>query len=112
MSFYRKGNKYNNTSCVCLIGKHWHQSRGEAGHCDYLSAQVQNKEIKSFEKQVKYYLCIGKAQITTHVVDFVVTGNDGSVWVEEYKGFATEIWGIKKRLFEALYPHIPYHVKR
>jgi hypothetical protein len=79
-------------------------------------------EIRSYRTQVKYDLNVNDRHVTTHIVDFLVetTRPDHSytsntvyeMEVREYKGFATEPWEIKHRLFEALYPQIPYIVVR
>jgi len=36
----------------------------------------------------------------------------GGFEFHEVKGYATDVWKIKKKLVEALYPEIPYIVKR
>jgi hypothetical protein len=41
---------------------------------------------------------------------FLVTLNDGSQKVCEAKGVPTETWRLKRELFLALYPDIPYEV--
>ena len=68
-------------------------------------------EIKEWDRQVKFSL-YGKNghQVTTHIVDFVITHLDGRKEVHEVKGFATAEWGIKQRLFEDNYPEIEYSV--
>lgn len=103
--------KYKNKSCRCLSG-HVHDSRGEAGHCNYLLAQKQGKEIRDYEIQKKFDLSVNGVHICNHYVDFLVVENSGAVHVEEFKGFATDLWRIKRKLFEANYPNIRYEVKK
>lgn len=103
--------KYNARTCRCNRG-HIHDSIGEANYCNQLDALVKAREIKSYEIQQKYMFKVKGKHITTHIVDFVVTTNEGKEEVHEVKGFATEVWRIKWKLFEALYPKIPYHVIR
>ncbi len=109
MSEYHYYSKYGNKKCKCL-SKHIHDSRGEAGHCDWLLALTQSKEIKSYRGQVKYPLIVNGRTIANHFVDFEVENIDGSIEVHEFKGFATREWKLKKALFEVLYPDIPYIV--
>jgi len=101
--------KYHSRGCKCLSG-HYHDSRKEATHCNRLLADLQDGKIKSYKTQVSYALNINGHKICRHIVDFVVENNDGSIVVNEVKGFATKDWKIKYKLFEALYPDIEYHV--
>ena len=103
--------KYKNKSCFCGQG-HIHDSIGEAGYCNQLALLVKTKEIKSYKIQQTYRFKVKGKHITTHRVDFVVTTKEGKIEVHEAKGFATEVWRIKWKLFEALYPKIPYIVVR
>ena len=41
--------------------------------------------------------------IANYYIDFVVTHNNGSEEFVEVKGFETDLWGIKWRLFEAIF---------
>lgn len=96
-------------SCKCNAG-HIHDSRGEAGHCNNLEYRKRAGDIKDYDQQTTFNFMINGKKICGHRVDFVVYGMDGRKWVEEYKGFETDVWKIKKKLFEALYPEIEYIV--
>lgn len=102
-------NKYKNKSCTCNIG-HIHDSRGEARYCDELGMLKMSGKIKDFQTQKTFRLKAYDKHITNHRVDFFVTNNDGSQEVHEFKGFATDVWKLKKKLFEANFPEIPYIV--
>jgi len=104
-------NKYKNTSCKCSKG-HIHHSRGEASYCDQLALEEKLGIIKEYEIQKKFILKVNNIQITTHIPDFFITYPDGKKEVREYKGYADKLWPVKKKLFEALYPDIPYIVVR
>jgi len=67
-------------------------------------------QIAEIETQVHYDLKVNGVKITGHRPDFRVTYKDGTQEIREFKGFSTEAWLIKKALFEALYPEIPYKV--
>jgi hypothetical protein len=102
-------NKYKNKSCKCLSG-HIHDSRGEARYCDTLKLALSAKQIKDYAIQKTYPLIVNGSTITRHRVDFVVTTLEDKLEVHECKGFATEAWKIKMKLFEACYPDIKYLV--
>jgi len=108
---FARRSKFNNRSCRCGQG-HIHHSRFEAGYCDQLELLRRAGEIKSYRTQVRYDLTVFGKRITTHVVDFEVIGNDDRLEVHEAKGMETDIWRIKKKLFEAIFPNVPYVVVR
>lgn len=96
----------------------------------------QKGEIFDFKIQVPYALDVNGQTICTHIVDFfvervVVVDNfkakknglkneaigDGLSQlhffeIHEVKGFATDVWRIKLKLFKACYPDIKYIVVR
>lgn len=105
--YFRRKNKFNNHSCRCSKG-HIHQSRFEASYCDDLSVLEKAGEIKSYRTQVRYPLKINGQVICSHYVDFEVVDNQGNIKIHETKGMETEVWRIKRKLFEACYPDIEY----
>lgn len=86
-----------------------HDSVLEANVCNQLHVMFPESEIQT-QKTFKFY--VNEQKITGHRVDFFVTHRDGVEEVYEAKGIETDVWKIKHRLFEALYPEIPYHVIR
>jgi hypothetical protein len=100
----------NYASATCLKG-HRHDSVGEAAYCNQLQLLLKAGEIIDIEYQKTFDLCIDGKKICGHRVDFLVTMPDGSKCVHEYKGFATQLWALKKKMFEACYPEIEYKVK-
>lgn len=110
---YRKfnRNKYGNRSCRCTLN-HQHDSRKEADYCFQLQALKAAGEIKDFEYEKSYDLCINGKRICQHKPDFTVTAIDGTVSVHEVKGFATADWRLRRKIFEAVFPDIPYIVIR
>lgn len=102
-----KGNKYNASKYVCHQ-EHRHDSIAEAGYCDTLALLKKAGEIKDYRIQILYDLVVNGKKVCGHRVDFEVENNDGSLEVHEYKGFATAVWVLKRKLFIALYPNIPY----
>lgn len=105
---YMESKYKNNRSSYC--GLHYHDSMGEAGYCKQLQMLEKLCEIKKFETQKTFEFVVNGKKICSHRVDFLVTTNDYKLEVREYKGFETDTWRIKKKLFEALYPEIEYIV--
>lgn len=60
---------------------------------------------KVFELQPKYINCIGQhIRAITYIADFYYYDNEFKKWVvEDTKGFRTEVYKIKKKLFEYKY---------
>jgi hypothetical protein len=100
--------KYKAITCKCGLG-HIHDSNGEALYCAKLESLRRVKLIDGFEIQKKFDLKVGDVKICSHIVDFLVI-KDGYPEVHEYKGFATDVWKLKHKLFEACFPGIPYKV--
>ena len=109
MSFYiqRGANKYGNKTTVYNGLKY--DSKGEAGYANELDLRLKAGEISKIERQRTFPL-YGKngGRITTHRVDFLITLLDGTQEVHEYKGFATDVWKMKRDLFVDNYPDILY----
>ena len=99
----------NYVSCKCSEG-HIHHSRGEAQYCSQLHLLKKAGEIKEIKTQVNYSLVVNGKKICGMIPDFLVTYPDGSECVIEYKGFSTEIYALKAKLFAALYPDVKYRV--
>lgn len=83
----------------------------EASVARDLDILLRCKRIKAVEPQVKFEL-YGKngTMIFKHIVDFLVTLNNGTQKVMEAKGEETDIWKAKMKLFRDNYPHIEYIV--
>lgn len=68
--------------------------------------------VVEWEPQVTYDLVVNGKKICQIVPDFRVHFADGRVEIHEVKsaGTMTHVWAIKRNLFEALYPNLPYRV--
>lgn len=109
---YVKRAKYSNRSCVCWM-KHTHQSILESDLCN-----LKKLEGKPFSIQYKIEIKVNGKHICNHYVDFAdhKTWKDAQAKINpirfiESKGFEQEIWKLKRKLVEAIYPEIPYIVK-
>ena len=107
-----KRSKYGSTSCRCLQG-HTHRSRGEAGHCNALRDRQRKREFYAYAVERKFSIDVNGVHICSHYPDFTLLDKDMNIiGVEEFKGFGTDTWVLKMKLFKALYPAIPYKVIR
>lgn len=111
MGIFAKRSKYGAKRTGCALG-HRHPSRLESDYCATLQLLVKSGDIKSFEYEKKYDMIVNGKRICGHKPDFTVIRKDGMVEVHETKGFSTDTWIIRRKLFEACYPEIPYIVVR
>lgn len=71
-------------------------SKKEAEYYNELKVRLTAKEIKGFCRQAEFIL----APNLRYKADFIVFNNDGSVDVVDVKGFKTDVYKIKKKVFE------------
>lgn len=96
-------NKYHNTK-VKIFGKIF-DSKKEAEYYLLLLDKKRRGKIKDFKLQVPFVLQdefrFENKRILpiTYIADFVITENDGSTSVVDTKGFKTEIYKLKKKMF-------------
>jgi hypothetical protein len=100
-------NKYNNKWTICK-SEHKHQSKGESQYCDKLRIMKKGKLISDYITQVKYPIYVCNVLICNHIVDFVIINIDKSKEVHEFKGVKTGVYKLKKKLFNVVYPTLPY----
>lgn len=94
----------------------WYDSKMEAGHAAILdmsrNAAYPENRVAEWRPQVTVPLDVNGVHICNYRVDFQVTYADGHEEWHEVKGFETELWIIKARLFRACYPERIYRVFR
>lgn len=105
----QRASKFNNEN-VRLAG-YTFDSKAEALHFLVLQDMVKQGEIRSFRYHVPYKL-FGKngTEVGSHETDFEVLNLDGSLEIQEVKGYTTDTWKLKKKLFEDNYPDLRYVV--
>ena len=97
----KKQNKYHAKSTE-YNGVIYH-SKKEAAYAQELDLRQKAGEIKKWERQVKIPLKVYGQHICNYYIDFVVYYPSGEVEYVEVKGFATQLWRLKWKLFEAIY---------
>lgn len=75
-------------------------SKGEAKRYCELKLLKRAGEVLYFLMQVPFHLEGG----IKYICDFLVFWKDGSHTVEDYKGFKTQVYKLKKKLVENQYP--------
>lgn len=75
-------------------------SKKEAGYYDQLLLRVKSGEVLFFLRQVPIQLP-GKTKL---VIDFLIFLTDGTVEFLDVKGMQTEVFKLKRRQVEELYP--------
>jgi hypothetical protein len=103
--------KYNAKRKKCQAG-HSHPSMLEADYCDRLAFYKKTKVITEYQYQPRYELVVNGKCVGHHKPDFLVTLPDGKTEIRECKGMVTADFTLRKNLFEALYPEIPYVIVR
>lgn len=95
---YIQKNRYYTTK---KSGKN--DSKFEAGKANELALLKKTKKIIDYKEQVKIPLVVNGFHICNYYIDFVIEHLDGTLEYLETKGYATDVWKLKWKLFEALY---------
>ncbi len=102
--------KYNNQKTV--VDGIQFDSIKEAEYYCKLKILKKAGEIKDFGLQPRFELQPAfekngkKFRPITYVADFVIVNNDGTTDVVDVKGFETQVFKIKRKLFEYKYPDL------
>jgi len=99
MSYNRWPTKYGNKKQT-YNGISYH-SKLESGYAQELDLRKKAKDIKDWRRQVKIDLTAHGKHICNYYIDFVIEHNDGSEEYVEVKGFETDVWRMKWKMFEA-----------
>lgn len=108
-----KRNKYSARSMKCLNPDHAvHKSMLEADQCNVLRASK-----VPYCAEFKVELVVAGVRVANHYIDFAVFKSWRSAALRrnpikfiETKGYATDLWKLKRKITEALNPKIPYEV--
>lgn len=105
----RRKSKYGAKPCV--VDGHRFPSHLEANRYGCLKLLMRSGAIRDLRLQVRFPLEFDGVAVATYVADFVYQELLGGAWrqvVEDTKGFATQVYKLKKRLFLQAYPHIDF----
>ena len=82
------------------------QSKKEAKVYTDLLWQEKLGEITELRRQVAFPLVVNGVPICKYVADFTYYTKEGAAVILEAKGFKTEVFKLKAKLFAALYPEL------
>src|SRR3990167_2203136 len=100
-SLTRRKKKYNNKTQE-YNGQRY-DSIKEANYAEELDWRMKAGEVSRWQRQVKIDLKINNIHITNYYIDFIVYLTNGTKQYVEVKGFETEVWRLKWKIFEAIY---------
>lgn len=106
----KKKSKYNNKKTE--IDGITFDSKKEAEYYCMLKLLKRAGEIKDFGLQPRYELQPKfakngkKYRAITYIADFVIVNNDGTTEVVDVKGVETQVFKVKKKMFEYQYPDL------
>lgn len=110
----RRRSKYNNQKTV-VDGIEF-DSKKEAEYYCQLKLLKKAGEIKDIGLQPRFELQPAfekngvKYRPITYIADFVITNNDGTTEIVDVKGVETQVFKIKQKLFEYMYPDLSLKV--
>lgn len=110
----KKKSKYGNKKTV-VDGIEF-DSQKEAEYYCQLKLLKRAGEIKGFGLQPRYELQPKfrkngkKYRPITYIADFVISNNDGTTEIVDVKGVETQVFKIKKKMFEYKYPDLTLKV--
>jgi hypothetical protein len=84
-----------------------YDSKFEAKYGQELELRLKAGDIKGFERQKNIDLIVNGYVVCQYRVDFVVFHNDETIEYVELKGYATDVFKLKWKLFDALYGNLP-----
>ena len=107
-TYFKRGSKYGAVKST-FQGNHY-DSKMEMSYAMELELRCKAKEIKSWERQIRFPLVVNSYKITTYIIDFkVIHANKKEEFIET-KGMWTDVAVQKVKLFMALYPDLWYTI--
>jgi len=79
----------------------------EASYAQELDLRIKAKDIKSYDRQVNLDLIVNDFVVCQYRIDFIIHHNDNTTEYVECKGYQTDVWKLKWKLFCALYQELP-----
>ena len=79
----------------------------EASYAMYLDKELKAKRISGYDRQVNLDLIVNGFVVCQYRIDYVVYHLDGTTEYVECKGYPTDVWKLKWKLFEALFSQDP-----
>lgn len=87
-------------------------SKAESERYGVLKLLKRSGQIKDFKMQVRYTFELNGVKICSYVADFVVEYPNGTIMVEDVKGFETKEYKIKKKMMLAFFGIVIQEIKQ
>ena len=84
-----------------------YDSSFEAQYGMFLESELKAHRIKKFDRQINLPLVVNDYKVCDYRIDFIVYHRDNSIEYVEVKGYQTDVWKLKWKLFESLYSDKP-----
>lgn len=94
-----RGTKYRNHRIHTVHG--WFDSKGELQRWLFLLDAERRGVVANLERQIEFPLHVNGALVCTYVADYVYDVGGQRV-VEDFKGFVTDVFTLKAKLFAAV----------
>lgn len=79
----------------------------EAQYGMFLESELKAKRIIKFGRQINLPLVVNDYKVCYYRIDFIVYHLDGTTEYVEVKGYQTDVWKLKWKLFESLFSDNP-----
>jgi hypothetical protein len=89
------------------VGNRSYDSKFEGSYGQELELRLKADEIKAYETHVRMPLMVNGYHIGDYYIDFAVYHNDETVEYVETKGYATDVWKLKWKIFCATHEDDP-----
>jgi len=99
---WTKQNRYFNTRKVNTFGRQY-DSKFEAAYGQELEFRKRAGEIEDYDTHLRMPLEVNGYVVCDYYIDFAIYHKDGTTEYVETKGYATDTWKLKWKLFCALY---------
>lgn len=103
---WTKQHRYFNTKKVD-VGGYQYDSKFEAAYAQELKLREKAGDIIGFTPHERIPLEVNGYRVCDYYIDFVVDHTDGTTEYVECKGYSTDVWRLKWKLFCALYEDKP-----
>ncbi|MHB8580818.1 MAG: DUF1064 domain-containing protein [Ignavibacteriaceae bacterium] len=90
-----------------LVNGFRYDSGFEAQYGMFLESKLKAKRIKNFDRQINIPLIVNDYKVCDYRIDFFVYHLNNSTEYVEVKGYQTDVWILKWKLFEVLYSDKP-----
>lgn len=97
----KKTNKYGNKKTE--YSGRLYDSKKEANRAAELDVLVRGGVVRNWQAQPRFHFQYGGVKICSYVADFRVEYTDGTVDIEDVKGYKTDVYKLKKKMMKAFY---------